>query len=67
MKRARRDPRVFDEAGAEVFISKMCPHCLRVKPLKAFGLRKMGDGKIRDCPWCRTCRSASGRKEAPQP
>jgi len=57
VSRAPRPCRVFDAGGAEVFITKMCPHCLRVKPLRDFGLRKMGDGKIRCAPWCKKCRA----------
>jgi hypothetical protein len=60
MARARREARVFDEEGREVFITKLCPHCRLVKPLRAFGLRKMGNGQIRCCPWCRACRSQAG-------
>jgi hypothetical protein len=56
-KRARRACRVFDEEGQEVFVRKTCPHCGKVKPLAAFGLRRMGDGKIRCCPWCSACRA----------
>jgi hypothetical protein len=55
--RAPRPCRVFDEEGREVFITKMCPHCREVKPLKKFGLRRMGDGTIRCAPWCKACRA----------
>lgn len=55
--RAPRPSRVFDEAGNEVFITMMCPHCRRMRPLRAFGLRRMAGGQIRNCPWCKACRS----------
>ncbi len=57
--RARRDPRVFDRFGVEVFVTMLCLHCRRMRPLSKFGLRKMDDGKIRNCPWCKECRSGS--------
>jgi hypothetical protein len=58
--RAPRPARVFDQGGAEVFITMICPHCRATKPLRAFGLRKMGDGKIRNAPWCKACRARPG-------
>ncbi len=60
MTRALRPPRVFDADGREVFVSLRCPHCGKTRPLAQFGLRKMGDGKIRNCPWCKACRSHPG-------
>jgi hypothetical protein len=59
MKRAARPCRVFDSDGREVLISKLCPHCLQTKPLASFGLRLMGDGKVRCAPWCKACRGAA--------
>lgn len=56
-KRKRRPCRVFDEDGAEVFITKMCPRCRKVKPLKGFGLRRMPGWRIRNQPQCGPCRS----------
>ncbi len=58
--RKPRPARVFTADGEEVLITLRCPHCRKVKPLSAFGLRRMADGKIRSCPWCRTCRSRPG-------
>lgn len=63
--RRRRDPRVFDADGREVLITQVCTKCGSSKPLTAFGLRHMPDGKVRSIPQCRTCRS--GRKGAPCP
>jgi hypothetical protein len=65
--RAPRPCRVFDEEGNEVLISKLCPHCHRIKPLRDFGLRKMADGKIRCCPWCKACRAGATAKKALAP
>jgi hypothetical protein len=63
--RKRRKSAVFDGDGNEVLISLMCLKCRTLKPLAQFGLRKMGDGAIRNQPWCRTCRSGAGsRKKA---
>lgn len=62
MARQRRPGFVFDALGHEVFITLTCTHCRRSKPLKDFGLRKMQDGKIRNCPWCRQCRAGAQRK-----
>jgi hypothetical protein len=59
--RARRDPRVFDGQGREVSITTICCRCRRAKPLSAFGLRRMPDGKIRSIPWCKKCRASGGR------
>lgn len=56
--RRRRDSRIFDSTGAEVFITQTCTRCHATKPLKAFGLRLMPDGKVRSIPQCRTCRGA---------
>jgi hypothetical protein len=67
MLRARRDSRVFDIEGREVFITKLCPRCHAMRPLSAFGLRRMGNGSIRDCPWCRRCRSLATRKHESPP
>lgn len=60
--RRRRDPRVFDATGTEVLITLTCPHCGKTKPLREFGLRKMGNGAIRNCPWCKACRANPGAK-----
>jgi hypothetical protein len=57
-KRKPRDPRVFDVDGREVFITLICPHCRKAAPLKKFGLRRMGNGQIRNAPWCKACRGA---------
>jgi hypothetical protein len=59
--KARRSS-VYDSDGHEVFITLMCLKCRTMRPLSMFGLRKMADGAIRNQPWCRTCRSASGEK-----
>lgn len=59
---ARRDPRVFDAEGHEVFITLRCPACHVSKPLRLFGLRRMAGGQIRNAPWCRACRSGSARR-----
>src|SRR6185436_12379970 len=62
--RKRRKSAVYDADGNEVLITMMCLKCKSMKPLTAFGLRKMADGAIRNQPWCRTCRSGAG---APKP
>jgi hypothetical protein len=62
--RKRRKSAVYDADGNEVLITMMCLKCRSMKPLTAFGLRKMADGAIRNQPWCRTCRSGAG---APKP
>lgn len=55
--RKRRPARVFDGEGNEVFITLTCPRCRRTRPLAQFGLRRMGDKKIRNAPWCKACRA----------
>ena len=50
---------LLDVDGREVFITLTCPTCKVTKPLSAFGLRRMGDGKIRNAPWCKRCRARS--------
>jgi hypothetical protein len=60
-KRQRRDPRVFDAEGREVFVTQICTKCHRSKPLRAFGLRLMPDGKVRSIPQCRACRGGEPR------
>jgi hypothetical protein len=59
-KPKRRRSSVYDADGNEVFITLMCLKCHKMRPLSQFGLRRMADGAIRNQPWCRTCRSASG-------
>lgn len=59
-KRKKRKATVYDADGNEVLITMMCLKCRSMKPLTMFGLRKMGDGAIRNQPWCRTCRSSAG-------
>ena len=66
MGRARRDARVFDAEGREVFVSQVCMKCRQTKPLKVFGLRVMADGKVRSIPWCSPCRSAASPR-GPKP
>jgi hypothetical protein len=41
----------------------MCLKCHKMRPLSQFGLRRMADGAIRNQPWCRPCRSASGAEK----
>ncbi len=53
----KRDWHVYLVTGEEVFITQICRHCGRARPLSAFGLRRMADGKVRSIPWCRECRS----------
>ena len=62
-KPRRRRSAVYDADGNEVFITLMCLKCHKMRPLSQFGLRKMADGAIRNQPWCRTCRSASGAEK----
>lgn len=63
-RRQKRDCRIFDAEGNEVFLSVYCVHCQQTKPLPAFGLRKMADGGIRNQPWCRECRGVTPKKSA---
>jgi hypothetical protein len=63
--RKKRKSAVYDAEGNEVLISLMCLKCKTVKPLAQFGLRKMADGAIRNQPWCRSCRGATGVKPKP--
>jgi hypothetical protein len=60
--RKRRKSAVYDADGNEVLVSLTCLKCRALKPLAQFGLRKMGDGAIRNQPWCRGCRGAAGTK-----
>lgn len=60
--RKKRRSAIYDADGHEVLLSLMCLKCKGLKPLGQFGLRKMADGAIRNQPWCRTCRGASGQK-----
>jgi len=62
--RAPRPARVFDTEGREVFITLTCPACGRSAPLAQFGLRRMGNGQIRNCPWCKRCRAKPGDERA---
>lgn len=39
--------------------TRMCPKCLKTKPLSDFGFRDMGGDKIRNQSWCKDCRSKS--------
>lgn len=60
--RKKRKSAVYDAEGNEVLISLTCLKCKNLKPLAQFGLRKMGDGAIRNQPWCRGCRAGAGTK-----
>ncbi len=66
LPRKRRKTAIYDADGQEVLITLMCLKCRSMKPLAQFGLRKMADGAIRNQPWCRTCRGATGGKKKPQ-
>lgn len=60
----RLEPRVFLSTGEEVLLTLMCPKCRKMRPLSQFGLRRMGPrdgGKVRNCPWCKGCRSSRSR------
>ncbi len=58
-KPKRRRSSVYDASGNEVFITLLCLKCRKMRPLSQFGLRRMGDGAIRNQPWCKTCRSGA--------
>lgn len=60
-KRAPTPCRLFTAEGVEVFVSQVCTKCHRMKPLAAFGLRRMADGKIRSIPQCKVCRGGEPR------
>ncbi len=64
--RKKRKTAIYDAEGNEVLITLMCLKCKSMKPLAQFGLRKMADGAIRNQPWCRTCRGATGGKKKEQ-
>ncbi len=51
------EARVFTRDGEEVLITQACTKCGATKPLRQFGLRRMGDGTIRSIAQCKTCRS----------
>lgn len=36
--------------------TRICPHCGKEKPISDFGFRDMGNGTIRNQPWCKECR-----------
>lgn len=61
-KPKRRKASVYDADGNEVFITLLCLKCRNMRPLSAFGLRRMADGAIRNQPWCRGCRSDASPK-----
>jgi hypothetical protein len=61
---AKRTPiacRLFTADGVEVLVTQICTKCGRSKPLAAFGLRRMPDGKIRSIPRCKACRGGEPR------
>jgi hypothetical protein len=61
-RRAAAQPipcRLFTEDGEEVFITQICTKCGLTKPLKAFGLRRVGR-KLRSISQCKACRSNPG-------
>lgn len=62
-KRTPLPPRLFTGDGKEVLVTLICFHCRKAKPLRLFGLRRMGDGTIRNCSWCKTCRAYGPKKE----
>lgn len=64
--RKKRKTAIYDADGNEVLITLMCLKCRSMRPLAQFGLRKMADGAIRNQPWCRTCRGATGGKKKEQ-
>ncbi len=66
-KRQRRPAQVFDSSGAPVIIRYPCSKCGRMKPLAAFGLRRMGNGQLRNNPQCGPCRGSAKPAEAPSP
>lgn len=39
-------------------LHRKCPNCLRMKPLYAFGLRRMNQGLVRNQSQCIACRGA---------
>lgn len=52
----RIEPRVFLASGEEVLITQVCTRCHQMKPLKEFGLRRLG-GVVRSISQCKVCRS----------
>lgn len=62
MSRSPIDPRVFTSNGEEVEITLTCLQCHAMKPLKEFGLRRMGDGKVRSISTCKECRGKPSEK-----
>ena len=41
--------------------TRICPNCVKEKPISDFGYRKMANGQIRNQSWCRDCRSKQRR------
>ena len=66
-KRLRRSSELFDVEGNPVQITLTCLCCKEVKPLAAFGLRKMPNGVVRNQPWCRACRSGKSAEAKAAP
>ena len=61
---AKRDTVSLDKASTGVILTGakfVCTGCGKLKPASAFGLRKMGDNKIRNQPQCKTCRTVASK------
>ena len=49
---------LFTADGTPVIVTMVCTRCHRMKPLRAFGLRRI-DGKLRSIAQCKRCRRAA--------
>jgi hypothetical protein len=69
-KRQRRPAELFDREGNPVIVRYPCTKCGRMKPVAAFGIRKMNRGELRANTICGPCRGAYVAKKpdaAPSP
>jgi hypothetical protein len=53
---------LFTAKGEPVLVTQLCNRCGHMKPLAAFGLRRIG-GKLRSIATCKTCRGAYPRRQ----
>jgi hypothetical protein len=66
-KRQRRPAELFDRDGNPVIVRYPCTECGRMKPVAAFGIRKMNRGELRANTICGPCRGAYQAKRPAVP
>jgi hypothetical protein len=49
---------LFNADGRPVYVTMLCPKCRKVKPLRAFGLRRLA-GRLRSISQCKRCRGST--------